>query len=393
LVAFLQVVPLLSSFFLTHTSWHFASENLGLGWGTVSADPSATLFSLPSLICPYLCFIACVTLFHSAHDAILLLKAITFSGALISVYAILSFEFFPTILVFSEKVSHTDSLTGTFLNRNTAASFLGSCAIVVTGFLGRDLFHLGETNVRRFVRGELKGHRRRLRSLSYHAIALIILLVAIALTKSRAGMVASITGVIICAALMLSSTLPRRPVLFAGFFVLLMIIVSVVFGLTLQRAEAQGTDDWRWCTYTSIINYLFDPSNLIPSWIGSGFSSFARVYPAMRSIDCVITGTWDRAHSVYLETIISFGWGGVVPILFSIGILFFYFFKFYRLHIYRSYIPSIGMGLLVLILLHSSVDYSLQIMGFAMFFAAILGALLIAINSDEFSLAYTKPHS
>ena len=59
-----------------------------------------------------------------------LIKVIAWSGAAYAAYGILAHLFDPTHILWREKEAYLESVTGTFINRNTAAAYFGSCAVV-----------------------------------------------------------------------------------------------------------------------------------------------------------------------------------------------------------------------------------------------------------------------
>ena len=59
-----------------------------------------------------------------------LMKVIAWSGAAYAAYGILAHLFDPTHILWRDKQAYLDYVTGTFINRNTAAAYFGSCAVV-----------------------------------------------------------------------------------------------------------------------------------------------------------------------------------------------------------------------------------------------------------------------
>ena len=59
-----------------------------------------------------------------------ILFVIACSGALYAIYGIVSFLIEPTMLLWRDKTAYLGSVTGTFINRNTAAAYFGSCGLI-----------------------------------------------------------------------------------------------------------------------------------------------------------------------------------------------------------------------------------------------------------------------
>src|SRR5580704_8939916 len=82
---------------------------------------------------PLVCMLAIACGFLVGTDrgrARQLLKVIAWSGAAYAIYGILAHLFDPTHILWREKEAYLAYVTGTFINRNTAAAYFGSCAVV-----------------------------------------------------------------------------------------------------------------------------------------------------------------------------------------------------------------------------------------------------------------------
>nr|WP_246705047.1 O-antigen ligase family protein [Rhizobium sp. SG570] len=211
---------------------------------------------------------------------------------------------------------------------------------------------------------------------------MLIEVLALAATQSRGATVSVFIG-LICLAWLFSqrkrsgrrSNVRRRR--FVLIVSLMSIIAVVVAQKVIYRIGAQSVDQARLCTYASTAQAVWN------NWpLGSGFGSFADVFPAYRSAQCSgIEGIWDAAHNSYLEGALGLGIVFVVVLgvalitlgwAFAIGLL-----ERRRYH----FAPAIGLASLVLVVLHSLIDFSMQIPGNAMFFAALLaGCVTISLG-------------
>jgi O-antigen ligase len=148
-----------------------------------------------------------------------------------------------------------------------------------------------------------------------------------------------------------------------------MLAFAVLGARTLFRFEQGGVDDHRWCVYGSVIDAIRDNP-----WLGTGFGTFEQVLPAYRDPKCGISGVWDRAHNVFLEGYLGLGLPFAVVVLFGLLYLLSIFLIGYRTRQRFRIVPLAGMGILLLIVLHSMVDFSIQIPGVAAYIAAVIGA-------------------
>jgi hypothetical protein len=159
--------------------------------------------------------------------------------------------------------------------------------------------------------------------------------------------------------------------------VILVSLAALLFGRSVVRAERQGLDDSRLCVTRSLLPAIGD------NWAtGFGPTSFRFVFPAYRSPDCGLQGTWYRAHDVFLET----GWSLGLPVslaaFLAAGLVLFRTFRT-GLRERKSRRPLVwgAVSACLLVAVHSIVDFSLQIPGLAMSFACILAVTVtVSLN-------------
>ena len=116
---------------IPHPIWHDAEVALKVPLvPSVSIAHNQPLFELGR---PLVCVLAISCGFlvgADAERARQLLKVIAWSGAAYAAYGILAHLFDPTHILWREKEAYLESVTGTFINRNTAGAYFGSCAVV-----------------------------------------------------------------------------------------------------------------------------------------------------------------------------------------------------------------------------------------------------------------------
>ena len=111
--------------------WHEAAAALGMPLApSVSIARGEPWFELGR---PLVCVLALACGFLVGVDAgraRQLMKVIAWSGAAYAAYGILAHLFDPSHILWLPKGAYLDSVTGTFINQNTAAAYFGSCAVV-----------------------------------------------------------------------------------------------------------------------------------------------------------------------------------------------------------------------------------------------------------------------
>jgi O-antigen ligase len=354
--------------------WREAADALGTNTPpAVSMVRDLPLFALGAPLAAVLCLLVSFAVCVERKRAHQLLHVVAWSGSAYALYGILAFLVDPTKVLWMTKQAYFSVLTSTFINRNTAAVYFGCCAIIW-------LLILVERVRQRLPPGatiSLALISRSIQSLRHGAwigfLAFFLCLVAMFLTGSRAG---ALLSLLVGAGAL--SRLAWRTIRFgwksigvlAAAAGALFIIVQLLGAGVVGRLDNEGlASGGRLETYHSTLTMIGDHP-----WLGTGLGSFAWSYPAYRSSDLTARGTWDRAHSTPLEIasdmglplagMVVAGWAG------AFAVLAFGLWTRKRDHI----ILVAALAVASLGILHSMIDFSLQIPGFAIVVFAIVGA-------------------
>jgi len=369
---------------LAHPAWIDAGRITGRTGGSVSVSPADTLAAMLQLAMPLVTFMTGLILCTSDDRAEKILKRLTVISAAISVFGLLQFLAAPHQLLFWEKTVYLDSLTTVFVNRNTAATYLGLTMLGLTVICEQ---YWRQGRFRLFRRWALKGVLpRSIDKMLWPGLAVLMLtltIMALMLTRSRAGISSSVVGMLVLLPLMIfgrPSTLrshhsrPQRSIyrtigMTAAGIVTVLLCLSLFAGRMLLRAQVRGDDD-RFCIMPGLIKAI----GQFPL-TGTGFGTFADVFPAYRDPHCWLIGVWERAHNTYLEGMLGLGILFPLAIALVFSVLIWTLFRGLkdrrRLHPY----PALGVAAVILVALHALLDFSLQIPGFALFFAAFIAPL------------------
>ncbi|WP_294645456.1 O-antigen ligase family protein [uncultured Aureimonas sp.] len=365
--------------------WSAVDRLVGPIGGAVSVDPAATRDAVFLLILPFVLYGAGLSLYQTDEGALKLLTWLGAFGLAFAVFGIAQVAFFPDSLLLTAKTAYLDSLTGVFVNRNTAGSLLGVASLILATLavlaLPRD--RRGRFSIWSLISDPGLPSERSRRVMAWLLAAFVVLL-ALFLTKSRGALVStSIAFVAVLPFLWLDGSRAsggpagarpltlRRVLLAYGVVALVVLVVGGLFGgLTIQRMATRGIDDVRLCLYWSALDAFGQ------NWrFGTGFATFASVFPIYRPPDC--GAPWDvflRAHNIYLEGLVGLGIV-FVPVLF-LGCLHIVANLLRGLRDRRRMrvVPLMALGAMVLVGLHGLVDFSLQIPGMAAYFATYLAA-------------------
>ncbi len=136
--------------------------------------------------------------------------------------------------------------------------------------------------------------------------------------------------------------------------------------------------DTRFCITPALIQAAVDHLPL-----GVGLGGFETAFMQYRDPNCGVLGVIDKAHNFYLEGLITMGL--VFPVMW-LGVVVYLCTAFWRCIVKRRrfrHVGTLGFALLITVILHSAFDFSLQVPGFSIFFAAILAPILTICTNNE----------
>jgi O-Antigen ligase len=297
------------------------------------------------------------------------------AGLVYAAYGIFAELTNPTMLLWRQKTSYLDSVTGTFVNHNTAATFFGSIAIIWylrslreirrrfdltrwsdPGYLVRKIRNLESINVR-------------------YMLAFLVLLATTFMTRSRAGSLLTMGVLGVVTMLYFSHMIKSARGVLIGVIALLVLgalAIDLAGGQLKNEITTRGLYDvTRADAWLSEIKIVRDYP-----WLGTGFGTFSGVFPAYRAANGGVWGVFDRAHSTPMELLVEMG----IPFsvfVFVLWVVMLWFLLRASMHRSGSRLHVIaGTGILMLGTLHSSVDFSLQIPGFSIVCCSLAGASL-----------------
>jgi O-antigen ligase len=308
------------------------------------------------------------------------------AGAGYAIYGIFALLFEPTTVLWREKTAYVGNLTATFINRNTAAAYFGSCSVVWFVLLMEA------------VRGRLPRGAIEWRKVPHHVLAdthkdviirftmLFVCLAAMFMTGSRGGVLLSLITLTITFLVYFRRDLPRGKV-----FVFALIGAGTVALMLLQlmgsniggRIDQLGLSDaGRLSAYRSTLRIIADNP-----WFGTGLGTFSWSFPAYRSDDISMQGVWDIAHNTHLEFASEMG----IPLTVAMSIAWIaaviILLRGLQGRRRDAFAPLSALVVSLIALLHSFIDFSLQIAGYSIVVFALLGVgLAQSLRPDDSEL-------
>lgn len=350
---------------------------------SLSLDVQATQEAALKTLCYALIFCLTLLLVNTRERIKLLVLVIIFSGVFQAAYGSLMTLSGLEYGFFIEKYAYRGVATGTFINRNHLAGYLEMSLALGIGLMLGQLATRSSTNWR-------DSARRLLRSLFSNKVlvrlALAIMVIGLVLTHSRMGNSAFFISLTITGLLYLGATrgfTRGSMVFFASLLLIDLLIVSNFFGVeeVVQRLQdtssiAEIRDEMTRDTLAIIEDYPLT---------GIGVGSFQSVYPGYASKEIHLF--LEHAHNDYAQFAAEFGVAGFV----LLGLIVLLALKSSLTALFKRRDPFMrGMGFgatmgIIAILIHSAVDFNLQIPANAALFMVLLALAVISEHFDRAS--------
>jgi O-antigen ligase len=340
--------------------------------GSISVNRDLTNLALLRLITAGSVLWLAIQLCRGAERALALLGAIVVIVFAYAAYGLVGVGI-PSVTLPGLAIPYDGGLaSSTFVNRNTFATYAGLGLVAAAGLILRLYRHetVGDAGWRLQLSSliEVTGGKAALPLASA-----FVILVALLLTGSRGGVIATGIGLLALGLQARRSTeaggLPRFVVI--GSLVLLAAVCLLVFGgFFISSIEQRGIADAnRLAVYLLTIRSILDAP-----LTGHGYGTFADVFPFYRDRSLAVQGTWAEAHNTYLEVFQGLGmvFGGLLVA--SVVVLVLGCLGGPSRRQEHVTAPRVAVAAAVLVGVHALVDFSLQIQAVTLTFMAILGA-------------------
>jgi O-antigen ligase len=341
--------------------------------GALTIDRAATaveFFKLAGLGAMVLAGVAIAQAERRADRAISL---VLWAGALYAFWSIISFAEHAQYVLGHEKYFHVDRLTGSFLSANSAGSLFGILASVawITGLRSvRSVLREGDIDL-------FRPSRRLIEAVMRFAMAGLFW-VALLLTVSRAAVVATALCLVLVTLIELVEMLGRRQLAATrifGYTVPIVLGMIVLFSATVGRRfvsefSALGSDQHvRGAIYDTYVRAISDAP-----LTGSGLGTFRALNASLvEPSNFHILWNLGAAHNIYLQWLLEGGAIGSALMALALGLVL--------IDVAQRRVgaetgrtrATIALTVSALLVLHNTVDYSIQIPAIASLWALLLG--------------------
>jgi len=385
LIAVIQIIPHAVEQ-LDDPIWRQTNELLGLNTSPrISSRAEISPIAAGHFLLFATSFICGFSIGTSRRNSERLIWFAQYSFVLYVIYGLAAFLLTPDMLLWTNKVAYRGYLTATFVNHNTAATFVGAGAILWFCLAFSSAQSMWFSTIRMLLL--FRANEALALKIILRSAAALTCLFALLLTGSRGGLLCSGMGLLVAMILMVVNKwkLPRwyiLPLAMTGFALI------VILANRLGRIASQGfIDDNRLSVY-----YLSLQAIRERPFLGAGAGTFPDLFPALRNNAISTWGVWDYAHSTILE--IAFEMGIPVAAMIAIAALLSVFILLRAAvatseRADRRVLAAIA-GIATLSYLHSTIDFSLQIPGYIIVFGILLGcglARALAVRAESGPIA------
>jgi O-antigen ligase len=368
--AVIQALPL---GLVPHPAWSLAASALSEDLvGAISINPTETWWAITRWLTAGGVFLAAFSLARDRHLAIFLVRGFLVLAAGAALYGLVRVAFSLDKILWLD-VAGRSLLTSGFLNQNSAATFFGMSSLAALALVMEGARNVvrDATSGRDMVR---RGSDQLAGGLGFDLVLFFASFVALLVTASRGGIFATLAGVLVLIVLYALKARSRQRGSGANWTLVIVLgvgLVVAVFELAglrfASRLMQQGLEsDLRLGTYGQTLQAVKDHL-----WMGSGLGTFQDVFPAYRLE--IGNWVWDKAHNDYLELALGLGLPAALAVVVALVWLALKalrgFFKRRR----DTAFAATAVAVSVLVALHSSVDFSLQIQANTLAFALLLG--------------------
>lgn len=296
-----------------------------------------------------------------------LLNYLFWIAVLHALFAFLMFYEFDDAILFMPKWAYEGSMTGGFVNRNTFGTFLATGAVLGMTIAARAL------NAPRRSGWELLQIRT---GILLPLVGLLVIMVALVSTTSRMGLFVGVVGMFVVLLLVWwkqpkgRSSLLAKVVLILALLGTMLTLILLYGATTLERlGTVEQSADIRMDLYKQVWQMVL--SRPLTGYGGGTFElAFSPFHEAPVSYDYI----WQKAHNSYLGLFADYGlvFGSIPVVILLISLLT-------QIRVYAKsdntdYISIATIAVIIAAAMHAFVDFSLEIQGYALYFAAVIGA-------------------
>lgn len=357
--------------YLLHCAWILVQltplpvHGLNAAWTTISVAPGATMLMLLRAATFGMLFVLVFQVTRRRVRALRFLEVMLGLSAAHAALGLLMLRAGDTLLGMP-KWAYFGSATGTFVNRNSFATFLAFGCVLGVALLIESMQRLRREPDPDFVDDSYLLWIR----VAVVAAALGVISATLIATQSRMGAVAALIGILVVARIGIARSRLSRPTLaIGGLIALVLATLALLYsgGVIDRIADV----DQSWATRGALYQQVAQLIAARP-WTGFGGGSFEIVFPLVHAPPVGSERVWDKAHNSYLALWSELGIFGGSLILVALALLGRRLRQAQRSRSVNWLAVAVAQGTLVVGAVHSLADFSLEIEAVAFWFTALL---------------------
>jgi len=355
-----------------HPFWQLAAEQLPVSvQAHISLAPQETATALMKLGSYFLVFFISLQFNRQSENAALTFNSLAYAGLIYAIYGLVIFLGQFNTLLWYETWAPMDAVTGTFVNRNSYATYAGLTLLAGFPLLFEKMQSSFQYGIKNNYGRQYFFENVLVRGW-FPLLVIITIMTALFLSHSRGGFLSTALAVLAFFIILLLS----RKIKNNAAVTLLMGVISVVSWGVLERSgdklieriDAMSPDnEVRWIVFD-----ILSKANAENRWLGVGYGSFERSFRLYR--DETILGYYDKAHNTYLENIFELGLLQASALFIAIFLVALICLRGVWVRRRHWIYPAIGFSASLLVGAHALVDFSLQIPAVAFTYALMMGA-------------------
>ncbi|MGZ8158693.1 MAG: O-antigen ligase family protein [Methylobacter sp.] len=355
-----------------HPFWQLAAEQLPGSIKTyISLAPQETATALMKLGSYLLVFFISLQFNRCSEHAARTFKSIAYAGLIYAVYGLVIYLGQFNMLLWFEKWVYRESVTSTFINRNSYATYAGLTLLAGFPLLFEKLQSSFQYGIKSYY-GRQYFFENVLVRCWFPLLLIITITTALFLSLSRGGFLSTTLAVLTLFIILLLS----RKIKNNSSVMLLLVTISLVSWGVLEQSGDQlierldsisSENQDRWLVYD-----ILSKANIENRWLGVGYGSFEKSFRLYR--DETIAAYYDKAHNTYLENIFELGLLQAFALFTAIFLTALICLRGVWVRRKHWIYPAIGFSASLLVGAHALVDFSLQIPAVAFTYALIMGA-------------------
>ncbi len=270
------------------------------------------------------------------------------------------------------KTAYLGDVTGTFVNRNSFATYVNLGLVICLGMLAEPFLAARDSGDLKRIAAEAVTKVLDERSLLL--LGLCVLAMAALQSHSRGGLLSAGLTVVVLVLVLFLVTRPRLPVVLAVVAATLLAgwgLLAASGGITLERLDQVDANyDVEAAGRLTFWQVSLDMVAERP-WQGHGYGNFEAAFAQHR--DERFDERVDFAHNTYIEHLVELGVPATLLLYLGPVLLFGYCVRGVFARRRDQVFALVAVGATVLVGLHGLVDFSLQIPAVAVTYAAVLG--------------------